>query len=72
MTLTRWINATTGQPLDRVELAGMQQRARRVYEANTHIFEDEVDALVALGIVSSIQADALGAPCVPRFPLPAA
>ena len=72
MTLTRWINTTTGQQLDRVELAGMQQRARRVYEVNTHIFEDEVDALAALGVVPSFRVETLAAPRAWGFALPAA
>ena len=72
MTLTRWINTTTGQQLNRVEFAGMQQRARRVYEANTHIFEDEADALAALGVVSSFHAELLDDPAPRGLALPVA
>lgn len=52
MELTQWTNVMTGQRLSRSALTTLRQRARRVYEANTHIFEDEVDALCALGVVS--------------------
>ena len=49
MALSMWTNAITGQPLDTDELRLLQARAHRLYEANSHIFEDEREALVALG-----------------------
>ena len=51
MTMTLWVNAITGERLDRATLAALRASARRAYEANTHIFEDEFDALTALGVV---------------------
>jgi len=51
MTMTLWVNAITGERLDRDTLTALQVRAHRAYEANTHIFEDEFDALTALGVV---------------------
>jgi hypothetical protein len=51
MALTHWINTMTGQRLDRAELDGMRVRARRLYEVNGHLFEDELEALAALGVV---------------------
>ena len=50
MALTMWTNTITGQRLDNDEMSRLRQRAHRLYEANTHIFEDEQDALVALGV----------------------
>jgi hypothetical protein len=49
MALSMWTNAITGQPLEADELRRLQARARRLYEVNPHIFEDEREALVALG-----------------------
>ena len=49
MALSMWTNAITGQTLDTDELRLLQARAHRLYEANPHIFEDEREALVALG-----------------------
>jgi hypothetical protein len=49
--LTGWTDTNTGKRLSWMELERMRQRAHRVYEVNSHIFEDEVDALTALGIV---------------------
>ena len=50
MALTMWTKPTGGR-LDREELMQFQARAHRLYEANMHIFEDELDALSALGVV---------------------
>jgi hypothetical protein len=61
MAMTQWINATTGRRLDGVELAGLRRHARKVYEANTHIFEDELDALTALGVVPAMRLAAAAA-----------
>jgi len=52
--LTQWTNMMTGERLDRAELHEWRSRAGRLYEANAHIFEDEVDALNALGILPPI------------------
>lgn len=51
MALTGWTNTNTGKRLSWRELERMRQRAHLVYEVNSHIFEDELDALTALGIV---------------------
>ena len=50
-SLTLWVNTITGERLDRVTLDGMRVKAHSFYEANTHIFEDELEALNALGAV---------------------
>ena len=52
---THWFDSQ-GHQLDRDELAGALAHARRVYEANPHIFEDEQDALRALGVVPVVLA----------------
>jgi len=49
--LTGWTDTNTGKRVSWMELERMRQRAHLVYEVNSHIFEDEVDALTALGIV---------------------
>jgi hypothetical protein len=46
-----WIDATTGDALDAAALAELRDKAHVVYLANGHIFEDEDDALAALGAV---------------------
>ena len=56
MTPTMWSNTITGERLDRGELTQYQLRAHRLYEANQHIFEDELDALAALGVVPVLSA----------------
>jgi hypothetical protein len=48
-TITLWVNTITGERLDRDGLDDLRRKAHRAYEANTHIFEDEHDALTALG-----------------------
>jgi hypothetical protein len=50
--LTQWVDTTTGEQLDRVALAAARARAHRTYEANAHIFEDEAEALTAIGVVT--------------------
>jgi hypothetical protein len=50
-TMTLWVNTITGQRLDRDELDVLRSKAHRAYEANSHIFEDEYDALTAFGAV---------------------
>ena len=51
MAGTLWVNAITGSMLDAGELAYLRRKARAVYAVNGHIFEDEADALTALGAV---------------------
>jgi threonine aldolase len=51
MAATFWVNAFTGNTLEVCELADLRSKARVVYAANGHIFEDEADALTALGAV---------------------
>jgi hypothetical protein len=50
-SMTLWVNTFTGERLDRDALDDLRHQAHRVYEANSHIFEDEYDALTALGAV---------------------
>jgi hypothetical protein len=49
MTSSTWMNVITGESLDADALNRLRARAHRLYEANVHIFEDEADALSALG-----------------------
>jgi hypothetical protein len=49
--MTLWINTITGERLDRDALDDLRGKAHRAYEANPHIFEDEYEALRALGAV---------------------
>jgi hypothetical protein len=70
MALTLWTNEMTGERLDRLELDGWRRRARRLYEVNTHIFEDEAEALAALGVVPAIGPG--GKMIAPAFLPPAA
>jgi len=51
MTPTMWSNDITGERLDADALARLRTQAHALYEANVHIFEDELDALAALGAV---------------------
>ncbi len=46
-----WVNTITGERLRASELADLQAKAHLLYAANVHIFEDEADALTALGAV---------------------
>jgi hypothetical protein len=55
---TMWCNTLTGERLDRAQLRRYQQRAHRLYEANRHIFEDELDALAALGVLPPLSTAA--------------
>ena len=48
---TQWINVASGDRLSRTALDELRRKAHVLYEANTHIFEDERDALGALGAV---------------------
>src|SRR5690349_14235800 len=47
-----WYNGFTGDRLDGTQLTLLRERAHRLYEANVHIFEDEAEALAALGVVT--------------------
>jgi hypothetical protein len=51
MTPTMWSNDITGERLDADALGRLRAQAHALYEANVHIFEDELDALAALGAV---------------------
>jgi hypothetical protein len=55
MELTMWLDTRSGRRLGRSELCSLRHRARALYAANTHIFEDEAEALVALGAVSMLE-----------------
>ena len=55
MALTMWTDTRTGERLDGRQLIELRERAHRLYEANTHIFEDELDALAALGVRSLVR-----------------
>jgi len=50
MALSMWTNVFTGQRLNTEELRRLRAQAHRLYEVNPHIFEDEREALVALGV----------------------
>jgi hypothetical protein len=58
MALTMWSNTITGERLDDRQLEQYQERAHRLYEANQHIFEDELDALAALGVLPPLSTAA--------------
>jgi hypothetical protein len=46
---SHWIDAFSGERLSRTQLDELRRKAHVLYAANTHIFEDERDALGALG-----------------------
>jgi hypothetical protein len=48
---TFWIDDFTGARLDAEDLRRLRRQAHDVYARNAHIFEDEVEALTALGAV---------------------
>jgi hypothetical protein len=56
MALTLWINSTSGERLDDRQMRDLRHRARALYAVNSHIFEDELDALTALGVVSTVSS----------------
>ena len=60
MATTLWVNAFTGERLDHAVLAGLRAKARRAYQANAHIFEDERDALTAFGVVPADEMESVG------------
>ena len=51
MALTLWFDEITDHRLSGEELIELQRRAECLYQCNTHIFEDRLDALAALGAV---------------------
>jgi hypothetical protein len=51
MALTMWIDSSSGERIDRRRLRELLRRARALYAVNAHIFEDERDALAALGVL---------------------
>ena len=51
-----WFDEIRGLPLDADELQALRRRAHDLYLRNGHIFEDEVDALAALGAVPLLAA----------------
>jgi len=55
MGLSTWTNDMTGELLDHDKLRQLRDRAHRLYEANTHIFEDEHEALSAMGVVPVLE-----------------
>jgi hypothetical protein len=55
MGLSRWTNDRTGEIVDHDTLGQLRDRAHRLYEANTHIFEDEHEALSAMGVVPVLE-----------------
>jgi hypothetical protein len=56
-----WIDDLSGRRLNEAELHDARVKARRAYRANTHIFEDEAEALIALGVVPVWDESAFGA-----------
>ena len=56
MALTTWTNVITGKQLDEEELQAARESAHRAYEANTHLFEDESEALSAFGVMPVLEA----------------
>jgi len=62
MALSMWMNDLTGERLDEQELAELRRCARVAYAANPHIFEDEWEALSALGAVPADHTAAAAAP----------
>ena len=57
MAHTLWLNVMTGEWLDRQTLDDLRAQAHHAYEANRHIFEDEHDALAALGAIPAHELD---------------
>jgi hypothetical protein len=57
-----WVDVHTGRRLSAAALAERVRHAHTVYEANRHIFEDERDALNALGVVPLRECDEAAAP----------
>ena len=55
-----WFDEIRGLPIDAAELQRLRRRAHDVYLRNGHIFEDEADALAALGAVPQLAAEGGG------------
>ena len=53
---TLWIDEITGASIDADQLSWLRRKAHLVYLRNSHIFEDEADALAALGAVPDLTA----------------
>jgi hypothetical protein len=53
---TYWFDEIRGERIDADELQLLRLRARDLYRRNTHIFEDEAEALGALGAVPLLAA----------------
>ena len=56
MERTLWFDELHDHLLDREELHALELRAKQVYTANPHIFEDAREALRALGVVPLLEA----------------
>ncbi len=56
MERTLWFDELHDHLLDKQELHALELRAAKVYAANPHIFEDEREALRALGVVPLLEA----------------
>jgi hypothetical protein len=52
---TRWTKVFRGDRLSHTAHEELRRKAHILYEANTHIFEDEREALVALGALPEVQ-----------------
>lgn len=59
MPSTLWLNVISGEQLDRSTLDAFRRKARRAYEANTHIFEDEHEALAAFGVLPIVELESV-------------
>jgi threonine aldolase len=53
---TLWIDEITGASIDADQLSWLRRKAHVLYLRNSHIFEDEADALAALGAVPDLTA----------------
>ncbi len=53
---SHWFDEIRGVPIDAAELQQFRRRAHDLYLCNGHIFEDEADALAALGAVALLAA----------------
>ena len=51
-----WFDEIRGLPIDAAELQRLRRRAHDIYLRNGHIFDDEADALAALGAVPLLAA----------------
>jgi hypothetical protein len=51
-----WVDEITGASINADQLCQLRRKAHLVYLRNSHIFEDEADALAALGAVPLLSA----------------